>query len=116
MNESYETIALSPLRRAIASRMAEAKRTIPHFRVSDQIEVDELINHKAILQVKTSAKLSLTHFLIKICADSLLEVPGVNLQWAEEGLHRFRNADVALIVAVPGGLVTPVIRAAESKS
>jgi pyruvate dehydrogenase E2 component (dihydrolipoamide acetyltransferase) len=105
------------MRRAIAARMSEAKRSIPHFRLVADIQLDELLAlRKRLLQQKPGHPLSLNDLLVKACAHSLIDVPDINVQWADKELHRFHAADIAVVTAVPGGLTTPILRAAESKS
>jgi pyruvate dehydrogenase E2 component (dihydrolipoyllysine-residue acetyltransferase) len=105
------------MRRAIAARMSEAKRSIPHFRLVADIQIDELLaQRKELLEKKPDRALSLNDLLIKACAQALSDVPDVNVQWAEKELHRFHAADIAVVTAVKGGLTTPILRAADSKS
>ncbi len=117
MSEQYLVRPLSPMRKAIAARMSEAKRTIPHFRLTAEVEVDALLAHRAALQqARPGIALSLNHLLIKACAQALMDVPEVNVQWAETELHQFPSADISIVTAVEGGLATPIIRGAEGKS
>src|SRR5579862_4098670 len=117
MGEGYSARPLSPLRRAIAARMQEAKQTIPHFRLRAEIEADKLLNLRAELrELHSGAALSLNDLLVKACAQTLMDVPEVNSQWAERELHQFSHADISIVVAVQGGLVTPIVRAADLKS
>lgn len=105
------------MRRAIAARMSESKRTIPHFRLVADIQIDELLaRRKELLEQRPDRPLSLNDLLIKTCAQALTDVPDVNVQWAEKELHRFHSADIAIVTAVKGGLTTPIVRAADSKS
>jgi pyruvate dehydrogenase E2 component (dihydrolipoamide acetyltransferase) len=116
MNESVTVLALTPMRRAIATRMSEASRSIPHFRVSTQIELDPLLRLRADLQQRSAAVPSINAFLIKASAGALMEVPEINIQWADTAIHRFATADISIVVSVPGGLSTPIVRSANFKS
>jgi pyruvate dehydrogenase E2 component (dihydrolipoamide acetyltransferase) len=117
MSEGYVVKTLSPMRRVIAARMSEAKRTIPHFRLTAEIEIDALLAHRAELhQARPGISLSLNDLLIKACAQALMDAPEVNVQWAEDELHQFKSADISIVIAVEGGLATPIIRGAEAKS
>lgn len=117
MAEAYTVVPLSPLRRAIAHRMSEAKRTIPHFRLVCEIELDALIEWRKGLQAQSPATgLSLNDVFIKACAAALMDVPAVNAQWSEGEIHQYRSADIAVVTAIEGGLSTPIVRSAESKS
>ena len=117
MSEEYFVRPLSPMRKVIAARMSEAKRTIPHFRLMAEIEVDALMARRAELnQSCPSGGLSVNDLLIKACAQALMEVPEVNVQWADNELHQFVSADISVVIAVEGGLAIPVVRKAEGKS
>jgi pyruvate dehydrogenase E2 component (dihydrolipoamide acetyltransferase) len=117
MVEAYTVKALSPVRKIIAARMLEAKRSIPHFRLGMSIDVDALLALRRELQVSHPCdKLSLNDFLIKACAAALMEVPEVNVQWADNAIHEYGTADISVVAAVSGGLSTPVLRGADSKS
>ena len=117
MTEDYVVRPLSPMRRVIAARMSDAKRTIPHFRLMADIEVDALLARRMELcRARPGLALSLNDLLIKACAQALMEVPEVNVQWAENELHQFASADISIVTAVEGGLATPVVRKAQLKS
>jgi pyruvate dehydrogenase E2 component (dihydrolipoamide acetyltransferase) len=117
MSEDYLVRPLSPMRRVIAARMREAKRTIPHFRLTAEIEVDALLVRRTELrQARAGIALSLNDLLIKACAQALMDVPEVNIQWADKELHQFPSADISIVTAVEGGLATPIVRKAEAKS
>jgi pyruvate dehydrogenase E2 component (dihydrolipoamide acetyltransferase) len=117
MNEDYLVRPLSPMRKVIAARMSEAKRTIPHFRLMADIEVDALVARRTELrQARPGMALSLNDLLIKACAQALMDVPEVNVQWADNELHQFASADISIVTAVEGGLATPIVRKAQLKS
>jgi pyruvate dehydrogenase E2 component (dihydrolipoamide acetyltransferase) len=117
MSEDYLIRPLSPMRRAIAARMSEATRTIPHFRLTVEIEVDALLARRTELrQARPDMALSLNDLLIKACAQALMDVPEVNVQWADNELHQFVSADISIVTAVEGGLATPIVRKADAKS
>src|SRR5579863_8131578 len=117
MNEEYLVRPLSPMRKVIAARMSEAKRTIPHFRLRAEIEVDALLaRRRKLRQTRPENALSLNDLLIKACAQALMDVPAINVQWADKELHQFPSADISIVTAVEGGLATPIVRKAEVKS
>jgi len=117
MNEAYVVRTLSPIRRVIAARVTEAKRTIPHFRLAADIEVDALLALRQELQRSDSdTHLSLNDLLIKACGTALMDTPAVNIQWAESEIHQYRTADIAVVTALEDGLSTPIIRNADSKT
>jgi pyruvate dehydrogenase E2 component (dihydrolipoamide acetyltransferase) len=117
MSEEYLVRPLSPMRKIIAARMSEAKRTIPHFRLMAEFEVDALLGQRNELRrARPGVPLSLNDLLIKACAQALMEVPEVNVQWADAELHQFTSADISIVTAVEGGLATPILRRAEATS
>ena len=116
--EPFLAIPLSPIRKVIAARMSEAKRTIPHFRLTRELEVDALMARREQVRAEQpELRVSLNDLLIKACASALMEVPALNIQWSEHELHQYRSADISVVMALEGGgLSTPIIRRAESKS
>lgn len=121
---SYEEVELDGMRRTIATRLVEAKQTIPHFYLTADFELDALleVREQSNDKVRPNAdgkpayKLSVNDFLIKALAASLQRVPAANAAWAEDRILYFNNSDISVAVAVDGGLITPVLRAAETKS
>jgi pyruvate dehydrogenase E2 component (dihydrolipoamide acetyltransferase) len=118
MVEAYTATPLSPIRKVIAARMAEAKRTIPHFRLGIDIELDALLAlRKQLSALEPDVKLSLSDLLIKACATALMDTPSVNIQWADTEIHQYRSADISVVTALEGGgLSTPIVRSADSKT
>jgi pyruvate dehydrogenase E2 component (dihydrolipoamide acetyltransferase) len=108
MADTYAVQALSPMRKVIATRMTEAARTIPHFRLSADIEVDALSDlRKELSLLAPSVKLSLNDLIIKACATALMDVPTINIQLAENGILQYHSADISVVIAIDGGLSTP---------
>ncbi len=122
--DSYEEVKLDGMRKTIAKRLLESKQTIPHFYLTLDIELDALMALRKQLNDaatkdkdgKPAYKLSVNDFVIKALALSLQKVPDANAVWAEDRILRFRHSDVGVAVAIDGGLFTPVIREAETKS
>jgi pyruvate dehydrogenase E2 component (dihydrolipoamide acetyltransferase) len=115
----YKEVTLDGMRKTIAARLSEAKQTIPHFYLRRDIELDALMAFRAQLNAKAAdrgVKLSVNDFIIKACALALIKVPGCNAVWAGDRVLQFKAADVAVAVAIEGGLFTPVIRDAQAKS
>ena len=115
----FEEITLDGMRRTIAARLTEAKQTIPHFYLRREIELDALLAFRGELNKGLEAKgvkVSVNDFVIKACALALQDVPDCNAAWAGDRILRFKASDVAVAVAIEGGLITPVIRDAESKT
>lgn len=117
MNTAYDVIPLSPLRKAIASRMVEAKREIPHFRISADVEMDKLLSlREDFNQSNSDKKLSINDFVVKACAMTLMENPQINTQLVDNEIYQFHQADISIVTAVKDGLLTPIIKAANKKS
>jgi pyruvate dehydrogenase E2 component (dihydrolipoyllysine-residue acetyltransferase) len=120
---SYDEIPLDNMRRTIATRLVEAKQTIPHFYLTADVATDRLdaVRAEANAAALPGAsgqppfRLSVNDFIIKALALALQRVPAANAVWAEDRILRFRSSDIGVAVAVDGGLVTPVIRDAEKK-
>jgi pyruvate dehydrogenase E2 component (dihydrolipoamide acetyltransferase) len=112
-----EIVKLSTMRKVIAQRMAESKAQVPHFYLTMDCELDELLNiRKALNAAQEDVKISVNDFVIRACAMGLMEVPAANVAYEGEGLMRqFHTADISVAVAIPGGLITPIMRAAEQK-
>jgi len=113
------TSKLSTMRKTIARRLAESKQTVPHFYLTARCNLDPLMRLRGELNetlAKSGVKLSVNDLLIKAMARALEQVPDANVQFGGEELHRFERVDVAMAVAVEGGLVTPVIRDAGGRS
>jgi len=113
-----EKIAMSSMRKTIASRLQESKQTAPHFRLVVDVEIDALLQLRQRLnqeRKQTDAKISVNNMLIKACAMALVQVPDCNVQFHDNTIHRFRYADISVAVALDSGLITPVIKAADSR-
>jgi pyruvate dehydrogenase E2 component (dihydrolipoamide acetyltransferase) len=115
----YEEITLNGMRKTIAARLTEAKQTVPHFYLRRDIELDALMAFRAQLNKQLEprgVKLSVNDFIIKACALALQQVPDANAVWAGDKVFKLKPSDVAVAVAIEGGLFTPVLQDAEMKS
>ncbi|KEO56543.1 pyruvate dehydrogenase complex dihydrolipoamide acetyltransferase [Thioclava pacifica] len=115
----YEEIALDGMRKTIAARLTEAKQTIPHFYLRRSVKLDALMKFRSQLNKQLEGrgvKLSVNDFIIKACALALQAVPNANAVWAGDRVFKLKPSDVAVAVAIEGGLFTPVLKDAESKS
>jgi pyruvate dehydrogenase E2 component (dihydrolipoamide acetyltransferase) len=121
---AYEEVPLDGMRRTIATRLIEAKQTIPHFYLTADIEIGRLMAMREEANAaapkgadgQPSFKLSLNDFVLKAWAAALTRVPAANAVWAEDRILRFQHADIGVAVALDGGLITPVLRNADTKS
>ncbi|SLN54428.1 pyruvate dehydrogenase complex dihydrolipoamide acetyltransferase [Roseisalinus antarcticus] len=115
----FEEVKLDGMRRTIAARLTEAKQTIPHFYLRRSIRLDALMKFRSQLNKQLEAKgvkLSVNDFIIKACALALQEVPDANAVWAGDRMLKLKPSDVAVAVAIDGGLFTPVLKDAHMKS
>ena len=118
-DRQYEEVPLDGMRRTIAARLTEAKQTIPHFYLRREVRLDALMAFREQLNKQVEGrgvKLSVNDFIIKACAMALQSVPNANTVWAGNRMLRLKPSDVAVAVAVEGGLFTPVLRDADKKS
>ncbi len=118
-DRAFDEIALDGMRRTIAARLTEAKQTIPHFYLRRSVRLDALMAFRSQLNASLEGrgiKLSVNDFIIKACALALQQVPDANAVWAGDRILRLKPSDVAVAVAVEGGLFTPVLRDAQAKT
>ncbi|MBW0157264.1 pyruvate dehydrogenase complex dihydrolipoamide acetyltransferase [Sedimentimonas flavescens] len=116
---SYTEVSLDGMRKTIAARLTEAKQTIPHFYLRREVRLDALMAFRGDLNRKLESrgvKLSVNDFIIKACALALQAVPDANAVWAGDRVLKMKASDVAVAVAIEGGLFTPVLQDAEGKS
>jgi pyruvate dehydrogenase E2 component (dihydrolipoamide acetyltransferase) len=115
----FEAVKLSNMRKTIARRLTESKQQVPHFYLTVDVRLDALLKLRAELNKALEfrgIKLSVNDMLVKAEALALLQVPDANVSFAGESLRKFSRADISVAVAIPGGLITPVIRDAANKS
>ncbi len=118
-DREYTEIPLDGMRKTIAARLSEAKQTIPHFYLRRDIKLDTLIAFRAQINNQLESrgvKLSVNDFIIKACANALQAVPAANAVWAGDRVLQLKPSDVAVAVAIDGGLFTPVLKDADKKS
>lgn len=118
-DRKFEEIALDGMRKTVAARLTEAKQTIPHFYLRRDVRLDALLKFRSTLNKQLESrgvKLSVNDFIIKASALALQQVPEANRVWAGDRMLQLKPSDVAVAVAVDGGLFTPVLKDAEMKS
>ena len=118
-DRAYTEVPLDGMRRTIAARLTEAKQTIPHFYLRREIRIDALMAFREQLNKgleSRGVKLSVNDFIIKACANALQAVPNANAVWAGDRILKLKPSDVAVAVAIEGGLFTPVLRDADKKT
>ncbi|MCB1433838.1 MAG: pyruvate dehydrogenase complex dihydrolipoamide acetyltransferase [Alphaproteobacteria bacterium] len=120
---SYELVPHDSMRKVIARRLTEAKQTIPHFYVSVDVALENLLTLRERLNLEAPKdkdgkhlwKISVNDFIIKAMAMALIKVPDANVSWTDSAMVMHKHADVGVAVSIPGGLITPIVRKAETK-
>ena len=112
----YTDVPHSRLRLAIATRLGESKREVPHFYVRRAVRIDELLDLRRRLNAAGDARVSVNDLVLKAVAVAHRTIPDANVIWTDEALRHFDRVDLAVAIASPRGLVTPVLRAVESMS
>jgi pyruvate dehydrogenase E2 component (dihydrolipoamide acetyltransferase) len=121
---NYDFVPHDGMRKTIAKRLTEAKLTIPHYYLTVDIELDALLAARHEINAsapmgedgKPRYRVSVNDLLIKALALALMKIPDANVSWTEAGMLKHKHADVGVAVAIPGGLITPIVRHAEEKS
>jgi pyruvate dehydrogenase E2 component (dihydrolipoamide acetyltransferase) len=121
---SYEFVPHDGMRKTIAKRLVESKLTIPHYYLTVDVELDALMAARQEINAaapmgedgKPRFRVSVNDLLIKALALALMKIPDANVSWTEAGMLKHKHADVGVAVAIPGGLITPIVRHAEEKS
>ena len=114
---SYDLIPLNNIQRVVAKRLSDSNNNVPDFPLTIDCEIDELLKMRKELngQVPEGIKISINDMLIRACALALKHVPDANASYTPDGLAMHKHADVAVAVAIDGGLITPIVREAENK-
>ena len=120
---SYELVPHDTMRKVIARRLVESKQTIPHFYVSVDVTLDHLLELRERLNLQAPKdkegkplwKISVNDFIIKAMAMAMIKVPDANVTWTESAMVKHKHADIGIAVSIPGGLITPIVRNAETK-
>lgn len=120
----FDLVPHSSMRKTIARRLTEAKRDIPHFYLSQDVDIGALLQARARLNQSAPGgdkspayKLSVNDFVVKAVAQALAQMPNVNAAWSDDGMMQFHDVDIAVAVALPNnGLITPILRQADHKS
>jgi pyruvate dehydrogenase E2 component (dihydrolipoamide acetyltransferase) len=121
---SYEIVPHDGMRRTIAQRLTASVQTVPHFYLTMDCDIGKLLAAREEINAsapkdkekKPIYKLSVNDFVIKAMAIALQRIPNCNVSWTESGMLKHKHSDIGVAVAMPGGLITPIIRNAETKS
>ncbi|MBV8508233.1 MAG: pyruvate dehydrogenase complex dihydrolipoamide acetyltransferase [Alphaproteobacteria bacterium] len=115
-NPPYSERPLTAMRRVIARRLTESKQTVPHFYLTVDCEIDELLKFRAELNGKSDAyRISVNDFVIRAAALALRQVPAANASWSDEAILLWNTVDIAVAVALEDGLITPIVKTADRK-
>jgi pyruvate dehydrogenase E2 component (dihydrolipoamide acetyltransferase) len=115
---TYDLIPLDGMKKTVARRMSDSFRDVPHFPLTIDLEIDALLAGRTKINAmleKRGVKVSVNDLVIKAAAIALKQVPEANASYSPEGIAMHHHADIAMAVAIEGGLITPIIRAAETK-
>jgi len=113
----YSDIPLTTIRKIIAKRLTESKQEVPHFYLTLDCTLDSLLILRSELNARMDAeKLSVNDFIVRATALALMKVPDANVSWHETSLRQYQSADISVAVAIPDGLMTPIIRSAQNKT
>lgn len=118
-DREFEEVSLNGMRKTIAQRLTEAKQSVPHFYLRRSINIDKLLQLRKELNAgleESGVKISVNDFIIKASARALQDVPAANAVWADDRILQVKPSDVAVAVAIEGGLFTPVLRDADTKT
>jgi pyruvate dehydrogenase E2 component (dihydrolipoamide acetyltransferase) len=114
----FEVVPLNNIQKVVARRLTEAKQEVPHFYLTVDCEIDNLLNVREDLNSRAKNnefKISINDMIIKACAVALMQVPAANASWSEEGIKLYKNANISVAVAINDGLITPILNNANRK-
>lgn len=114
---TYKELPNNNIRKVVASRLLESKQTIPHFYLTVECRLDDLMaaRERINAEAKGAFKLSVNDFVIKAVAMALKAYPAANVSWTDDAILQFDHADISVAVSTPNGLITPIVKAAETK-
>ncbi len=114
---AYTEIPNNNIRKVVAKRLLESKQTVPHFYLTIECRIDALMEARVRINddAKGAFKLSVNDFIIKACANALMAYPAANTSWTDAAILQYENADISVAVATPNGLITPIVKNAETK-
>jgi pyruvate dehydrogenase E2 component (dihydrolipoamide acetyltransferase) len=114
-NPPYSEKPHSAMRRVIARRLSESKQTVPHFYMSLDCAIDDLLKIRTTLNTKSEAKISINDFVIRAAALALRQVPAANASWSDDAILLWERVDISVAVALDDGLITPIVKGADQK-
>lgn len=113
----YTAIPNNNIKKITAQRLQESKQEVPHFYLTIECQIDELMRTRKIIndQANGEFKLSVNDFVVKACANALKAYPAANVSWTDEAVRQYVHSDISVAVSTPNGLITPIVKAAETK-
>jgi pyruvate dehydrogenase E2 component (dihydrolipoamide acetyltransferase) len=114
LGQRYRAIPHNNIKKVTAKRLQESKQTIPHFYLTVDCRIDELLKMRKRIN-DTGLKVSVNDFVVRAVALALREVPAANAAWTDEALLLFEDVDISVAVATPNGLITPIVKNADQK-
>jgi len=113
----YSEIPNNNIKKITASRLQESKQTVPHFYLTIECQIDELMRTRKVMNEAANGeyKLSVNDFVVKACANALKAYPDANVSWTDEAVRQYIDADISVAVSTPNGLITPIVKAAQNK-
>ncbi|WP_374374329.1 pyruvate dehydrogenase complex dihydrolipoamide acetyltransferase [Dongia sp.] len=117
----FELVAHTSMRKTIARRLQESKQFVPHFYLTVDCEIDRLLKLREEVNAASpkegagAFKVSVNDFVVKASAIALKQVPAANASWSDDGVKMYKSADISVAVAIPGGLITPILRSADTR-
>lgn len=116
VGSAFEEIPHSGMRKTIAKRLSESKATVPHFYLTVECRMERLLALRLQINETAPKKISINDFIVKAVAVALKQVPAMNVSWTDSAMRRYQEADICVAVSTDSGLITPVVRSADSKS
>ncbi|MEM6812362.1 MAG: pyruvate dehydrogenase complex dihydrolipoamide acetyltransferase [Pseudomonadota bacterium] len=113
----YTEIPNNNIKKITAQRLQESKQQVPHFYLTIECQIDELMRTRKLMNEAASGeyKLSVNDFIVKACANSLQAYPAANVSWTDDAVHQYVHSDISVAVSTPNGLITPIVKQAETK-
>ena len=114
-DENITIIEPSSIRKIIAERTTQTKNEVPHFYLTIETRVDKLINLRKKINLNSNVKISFNDLIVKACAMAIAKNPETNISWVNGKIHQYKNIDIAIAVALKEGLITPIVKEADTK-